>query len=555
MRTQFLRLLDHLAQQAGTPAAVLSATCPDDPQQIIPKLLDIGASPTALTTALSELFDYPIYNPSTHGNFRYRGQDWGYADNILFVACPYDLSLQPAAVLPQAECSRCRGFGLLPVQMHGEDEQTAADNRAQAKRMIDNWLDQAIKCSATDLHIAPLSNNYVRIRMRVDGRLQTLDEIPMRDGNINYLFISNTLLHIAGCQTGSFIKPVDGRFIHRSLQGSVEVRLAMHPVTVHGVNSQAFYLRLLSLHNDKSFLSIEQLGLADEVRQAFMMICRLGHGLVLMTGPTGSGKSTSLYANLAQIAKDAPWRSIQTLEDPVEHNIKGIEQTQINEAIGMDFHQGLRSLMRSDVDVILVGEVRDSQTAALAVRASLTGHLVFATVHTKDSLSAIERMIDLGVSPQSLALVLVFVFAQRLLRTVCPHCSQTARVSDEQAQFYKSLLRAGQELRVADEAGCEHCRQGYRGRHAVIEYIRISPRLATAISAGGHYEELQTAAATGRHLFLWSAAALLLQQGLTTVDECERHLPPYDDHIIVTGREGQALQATSAAADDVRPAT
>ena len=527
MKEQFAALIGRLAQQVGMPAAVLSATCPDDPRQIIPKLLDIGASASALSVALSEVFDYPLYDPDTHGDFRCQGKDWAYAGDILFVSCPFDLGLQPAAVLPAEECLRCQGFGLLPVREHSEAPHESEDNRAQAKRIIDQWLQRAIHARATDLHIAPLSGNYVRVRMRVDGRLQTLDEIPMSGAAINYLFISNTLLYLAGCQTGSFIKPVDGRFIHRHLRGSVEVRLAMHPVSVYGVNSQAFYLRLLSLHGDRDFLSIKQLGLLDEAQRIFAMVCRLGHGLILMTGPTGSGKSTSLYAALAQIAKESPWRSIQTLEDPVEHNIKGIEQTQINEAIGMSFHQGLRSLMRSDVDVILVGEVRDSQTACLAVRASLTGHLVFATVHAKDALSAIERMIDLGVSPQSLAIVLAVVFAQRLLRTVCPHCSQSVRFSECSSAAYQSLLPADQRLSLANEAGCERCSHGYRGRRAAIEYIQVSRRLATAIALRAHYAELQAAAADGPHLFLWSAAAFLLKRGLTTLDECEHQLPPY----------------------------
>lgn len=529
MNAQFSALLNRLAQQVGTPAAVLSATCPDDIRQIIPKLLDIGASPTALTSALSELFSYPVYDSEVHGDFQYQGCDWAFADNILFLACPFDPSLQPAAVLPDEARSRCRGFGILPLQIHDEDQSAPSDDRAQAKRMIDRWLEQAIQHAATDLHIAPLSSNYLRVRMRVDGRLQTMDEIPMQSEQINYLFISNTLLHLAGCQTGNFIKPVDGRFIHRRANGNVEVRLAMHPVSVYGVNSQAFYLRLLSLHGGKDVLTIEQLGLPDEVEQTFAMVCRMQHGLVLMTGPTGSGKSTSLYAHLLQIAKEAPWRSIQTLEDPVEHNIKGIEQTQINEAVGMSFHQGLRSLIRSDVDVILVGEVRDSQTARLAVRASLTGHLVFATVHAKDALSAIERMIDLEVSPQSLALVLVVVFAQRLLRTVCRRCSSSIRFADCQPMTGHALLPAEQSLRLASKDGCEHCLMGYHGRHAVIEYIRVSSKLAAAISAGGSYTALRTAAMASPHLFLWPSAVFLLQQGLTTLDECERQLPLYDD--------------------------
>ena len=163
----------------------------------------------------------------------------------------------------------------------------------------------------------------------------------------------------------------------------------MRPVNVQGTASQAFYLRLLGVHGMDGLKSFDDLGFSEHAQEVFADVRRLSQGLVLITGPTGSGKSTTLYANLARIVSDDPWRSVQTLEDPVEIDLRGVDQTQINDSAGMGFQDGLKALMRSDVDVILVGEIRDPETAKLAVRASLTGHLVFATVHARDALSAV----------------------------------------------------------------------------------------------------------------------------------------------------------------------
>lgn len=510
------------------PSAVAAATCPQSPHQVIPKLLDVGVPADALTRALAETFDYPVYREERHGGFVHvckRGR-WGYVGGVLFVACPFDPGLQPAVLLAPEAYRDFSGFGLLPVSGEQGDAGDGGYDRVQAEKVIHRWLERAVAQGATDLHVTPLTANYVRVRSRMDGRLQTLDEIAMSSEETSYRFISNMLLKMMNCATGSFIRPVDGRFEYQAGGRRVEVRAAMRPVSVQGVSSQAFYLRFLGLHDAGSLKSFSALGLPARAQTAFSEVRRLNQGLVLITGPTGSGKSTTLYANLAKIVSDDPWRSVQTLEDPVELDLRGIDQTQINESAGMGFHDGLKALMRSDVDVILVGEIRDPETAKLAVRASLTGHLVFATVHARDALSAVERMFDLGVNVKALALVLSAVFAQRLVRGVCSACSREVSFSEcTERGGYAGLFSSADRLRVARREGCAECDHGYFGRRVVIECVRVSRRLSRAIGAGAGVAELEAIIGDEGGESLRENAAALIKRGETTLSECERHLP------------------------------
>ncbi len=527
MQAKFQDLIVRLSQMRVMPAAVAAATCPQSPQQIIAKLLDMGVPSDALTQALADVFSYPVYDKGRHGEFECackRGR-WGYTGGILFVACPFDSSLQPAVLLPADAYRNFTGFGLLPVSGEREDADADGYDRAQAEKIIRRWLERAIAQGATDLHIAPLTAKYIRVRTRVDGQLQTLDEIPVSGEETSYRFVSNMLLKMMNCATGSFIRPVDGRFEYQARGRCVEVRVAMRPVSIQGTPSQAFYLRLLGARGDAGLKSFSELGFSTRAQAVFTDIRRLSQGLVLITGPTGSGKSTTLYANLARIVNDDPWRSVQTLEDPVEFDIRGIDQTQINEDIGMGFHDGLKALMRSDVDVILVGEIRDPETARLAMRASLTGHLVFATVHARDALSVVERMLDLGVNAKALALVLSAVFAQRLVRKVCRACSSEVVFSEcGESGRYADLFSPEDKLRTACAQGCAVCDRGYRDRRVVVECIRVSRCLAQAIAVGESVAVLEKIIAREGEETLWHNAASLVRRGETTLAECEKHL-------------------------------
>ncbi len=528
MKAKFQELTARLSAMPAMPSAVAAATCPQSPRQVVPKLLDVGVPAAALTRALAETFDYPIYSEERDGEFVHACEHgrWGYVGGVLFVGCPFDPGLQPAVLLAPDAYRDFTGFGLLPVTGERSEVSDGGYDRVQAEKVIRRWLERAVAQGATDMHVTPLTANYVRVRTRVDGQLQTLDEIAMSSEETSYRFISNMLLKMMNCATGSFIRPVDGRFEYHAQGRRVEVRAAMRPVSVQGTPSQAFYLRFLGVHDAGSLKSFSALGFTARAQAAFAEVRRLNQGLVLITGPTGSGKSTTLYANLAKIVSDDPWRSVQTLEDPVELDLRGIDQTQINENAGMGFHDGLKALMRSDVDVILVGEIRDPETAKLAVRASLTGHLVFATVHARDALSAVERMLDLGVNVKALALVLAAVFAQRLVRGVCSACSEQVLFSECTGRDgYTGLFLPSDRLRVAHDKGCAACDRGYRGRRVVIECVRVSRRLSRAIASGTDVAALEEIITDEGGESLRENAAALIKHGETTLSECERHLP------------------------------
>lgn len=540
MRALFDRWIAYLLETNAVSETAGLITCPDDPLQIIPKLLDLGMSEATVHRSLNKVFGWVIYSVDAYGEFEYSdpARQWGYAGGILFLSCPFDTSMQPVALLPEGACKECKGIGLLPPA----DRNVDVYDRAIAERVIRGWLKRAAQQNASDLHIMPLTSNYVRVRMRLDGQLRTLDEVAMSDGEMSYRYISNMLLRMMGCQTGDFTKPIDGRFECAVGDCNLEVRVAMRPVSVQSKACQAFFLRLLKQGGSATFRTLESLGLPEWATDFFTGIRRLSQGLVLMTGPTGSGKSSTLYANLARIARDDPWRSIQTLEDPIEQSIEGIMQTQINADIGMGFHEGLRALMRSDVDVILVGEVRDEKTAKLVVRASLTGHLVFATLHAQSALSAIERMLDLGVSGQALSSVLSALVSQRLLRRVCRHCVDFIRFAEHPGyRRYEGLLHADDRVPVANHAGCAHCNGGYRGRVPVIEAIRTGSALSGISGNESAGEKLAHYAQARQYPTLWSEAASLIRQGRTTPEECERYLPSRDEDGFHIGDADHAL--------------
>ena len=530
MSDKYEQLLSVLDRQKMLPVAVAQATCPERPEQIIPKLLELGVSPAALTISLAEVFDYLIYDPAKHGTFSCRNEaaGWGYANGVLFVSSPFNIGLQPAALLPGTAWNDLRGVGLMPISDTSMTSGQQVYGQVRAEEIVDKWLHDALAAAATDIHITPLTPKYVRVRIRVDGQLQTLEEFESDSRDCNYEFISNVLLRLANSQTGSFVHPVDGRFERTPGGRKVEVRLAMRPVNVEGGVSRAFYLRLL--YSSKSLVpgSLSTLGFSQSFLDVLAVTRCLNQGLVLITGPTGSGKTTTLYTNLTEIIKDDPWRSIQTLEDPVEQNIRGAEQTQISEQAGMDFHTGLKALMRSDVDVILVGEVRDPETARLAIRASYTGHLVFATLHAQNAVFSIERLQDFGISSKTLSSVLVAVIAQRLLRKVCPHCATSTlfREHPEQEDF-PGLLGHEEVIQRANPKGCGHCYYGYKGRQVVAEVLFLDSALLAAVAGESSALELTAQAMEQGYRTLWDEAAGLVRSGKTTIDECRRNLPPY----------------------------
>ena len=541
--SKYMAVIEHLISSGSVvPPGLKNSVCPGNPSVIIQKILDCGIGPEALTTTLSSVFNYPIYDSSKHGEAvrSCEQESWLLADqgDTFFVRNPFN-AVMPGQVLEQPLSSNVKTIGILSV-VNESDNTVSVDLKVQAKteKQINAWIAEAIEKSASDIHIIPLHGAAVRVSYRIDGQIQTIEDnhIDVHNENSIYQYISNTLVRMCNIDAGVFTKPVDGKFIYTSNDGRVvEVRLAMRPTVAQGIKTQSFWLRLLSHHhNNTQFLSLQNLGLAEQNYDLLYKLSQSNQNLVLLTGPTGSGKSTTLYSVLQTIQQVDPGKSIQTLEDPIEIHIDGVAQTQISDGMGMGFSDGLRALMRSDVDVILVGEIRDEETAKLAVRAGLTGHLVFATIHCKTSLEAIGRLLDFGVSAQLLATVLGASFAQRLVRRVCPHCSKETSVGKHpSAKHYQSLLDLNTVIRIAGP-GCSQCSKwGYKGRVLVSEALPINNKLSQAIIEQ-NYRLIETTAQTT--ISLWQHAAKLIIEGQTTLEECEKCLPEYVADLQISSR-------------------
>lgn len=369
------------------------------------------------------------------------------------------------------------------------------------KEMIDN----AVRQRASDIHIEPLERQ-VRIRYRIDGTLYekasySLKLLPA---------ISARIKIIGGMDIAEKRKPQDGRITQVVDRQEYDIRVSVLP-TVYG---EKIVMRLTSknaLTREKS-----QLGLKPAELTQFDRILRNPHGILLVTGPTGSGKSTTLYTALSELNKEDV--NIITVEDPVEANIDGINQVQVNPKANLTFASALRSILRQDPDIIMIGEIRDQETATIAVQAAITGHLVVSTLHTNSAAGTITRLADMGIEPYLISDAVVGVIAQRLVRRLCPACKRAKQATEEE----KKLLSrsAAESLTIYEPGGCPQCDgSGYRGRIGVYEIMEMSPKLKVIISRDGSSEDIkQQALQEGMHTLRMSATEYVLD-GTTSVNE------------------------------------
>jgi general secretion pathway protein E/type IV pilus assembly protein PilB len=381
---------------------------------------------------------------------------------------------------------------------------------ASIVRFVNQVLTDAIGQRATDIHLEPFEDE-LRIRYRVDGVLQDVP-VPVQLKRYQPAIVSRVKI-LSNLDIAEKRLPQDGRIRLRLQRDEVDVRVSVIPM-VHG---EAVVLRLL--HQTTALRGLAALGMDAREDGLLRRVLGLPHGIVLVTGPTGSGKTTTLYAALQEINRSEC--KIITIEDPVEYRLKGINQIQINEKAGLTFSRGLRSILRHDPDVVLVGEIRDTETAKIAVQAALTGHLVFSTLHTNDAPGALTRLVDMGVEPYLIASSVDTVMAQRLVRVLCPACKaldtspEAARLGQEwglhgSAGFYRAV-------------GCEQCRQtGYQGRRAVFEMMLLTDDVRQLLLAHRATGELRTAA--GRHGMrsLREDGIRLARLGVTSLDEVLR---------------------------------
>jgi len=370
-------------------------------------------------------------------------------------------------------------------------------------RMVNQILEQALRAGASDIHIEPFEDSCA-IRIRVDGALRELVPPPRSQ----FVSIVSRFKILAKMDIAEKRVPQDGAIALKTGDKRIDLRVNTVP-TVYG---EKMVMRIL----DKGAIPIELTGLGFDERQSKDLIesIQMPHGLMLVTGPTGSGKSTTLYACLNKL--NEPDTNICTVEDPVEYKFKGINQVQVKTQVGLTFASALRAFLRQDPDVIMVGEVRDPETAGICLRAALTGHFVLSTIHTNDSLAAVNRLVDMAIEPFLLASTLRVLEAQRLIRRLCPECKEPFDCDAETAK--STGLEAGQTL--YKPKGCEYCRgAGYRGRIGVFEVVRITPRMALLIQSRASLPEMRVAAREEGMKLLIDSGMDKVKSGLTSLEE------------------------------------
>ena len=414
----------------------------------------------------------------------------------------------------------------------GDKEITEGDQEASVIKFVNQVIWEAYKDRATDIHLEP-QEDELRIRYRIDGILHQTP-MPPQLKRFQAAIISRIKV-MSGMNIAEKRLPQDGRINVRIKGEEIDIRVSTVP-TVYG---ESVSLRLLS--RGKIFMSLDKLGFSPQDEKAIREIIIKPHGILLVTGPTGSGKSTSLYAMLSSI--NSIQKRIITIEEPVEYELRGINQIAVRPEIGLTFAMGLRHILRQDPNVIMVGEIRDLETAEIAIRASLTGHLVFSTLHTNDAPSAFTRLIDMGIEPFLVASSVEAIMAQRLVRTICPHCKAEQKVE----RSY--LLKIGfPEDEIATTkfmrgAGCEECRGlGYQGRLAIYELLVLNEALrplilnrssSTTIAQFAMEQGMRTLRTDG-----WNK----VKNGITTIDEVLR-VTQIEEHLDSLAEDKKAVRA------------
>ncbi|MES2668094.1 MAG: GspE/PulE family protein [Patescibacteria group bacterium] len=391
----------------------------------------------------------------------------------------------------------------------GKDSRTIPSS---AIGIIDTLLAEAIDRGASDIHLIP-QRAGVRVRMRIDGLLEDVHSLPQ---SIHPSLLARIKI-LAGLRTDEHFAAQDGRFVFRTLSAESDIRVSIVP-TYHGENA---VLRVLTTSQDS--LTLKNLGCKDSHQLLLTRSLERANGMILATGPTGSGKTTLLYALLHLL--DTHTRSIVTLEDPIEYSLPGISQVPVNAERGLGFANGLRSVLRQDPDVIMIGEVRDAETARLAANAALTGHLVLSTLHTNDAVSTIPRLVDLGIEPYLIASTLRLIVAQRLVRRICDTCREESEPLERDIERVRMQIGekvSGSNIFFAGR-GCEACRgTGYRGRTGIFEVLSVDDSLRETMLARSNLKDMRGVADASGMLPMMGDGIEKARKGITTIEEIAR---------------------------------
>jgi len=393
-----------------------------------------------------------------------------------------------------------------PVQL--VDEGSDEINNSPIVIFINSIIENAVRNNASDIHIEP-GESDVRVRMRIDGILHE----SVRTGLEALNAIVTRIKIMSNLNIAEKRIPQDGRIGYNLADREIDLRISTLPTTY----GEKIVIRILDRTN--FVLSKEKLGLSEEDSVKFDRLITRPYGVILVTGPTGSGKTSSLYAMLSEL--NTPAKNIVTLEDPVEYNLKGINQVRMNVKAGLTFATGLRSILRQDPDIIMVGEMRDGETAEIAIRSALTGHLVLSTLHTNDAPGAIARVVDMGIEPFLISSSILGVVAQRLVRKICPLCLNKYEPDERERKILG--LSEGQSITLTKGAGCRICNgTGYKGRTAIFEIMEVDKKLRGLIDTHATTDDIREMAVANGMSTLWDSCKRLVLKGVTTIEELVR---------------------------------
>ncbi|MGI6485790.1 MAG: GspE/PulE family protein [Tepidanaerobacteraceae bacterium] len=432
-------------------------------------------------------------------------------DIRVMFASKKDIENAIANYYPFADSSKTGIFETKKATSTVEENNETTEGFVEAKtapvvRLVDTIIEQAIKKGASDIHIEPQEKN-LRIRYRIDGMLYEV----MDFSKSMLSSISTRIKIIASMDITKKRVPQDGRIQLHFDNNDVDIRVSTLPT----INGEKIVLRLLNRSN--VLMDIKKLGFNSRQIDRLLDMLKFPYGMILVTGPTGSGKTTTLYSMLNIINRSTD--NIVTLEDPIEYSIQGVNQVQINPKGGITFANGLRSILRQDPNIIMVGEIRDYETAEISVRAALTGHLVFSTLHTNSASGTILRLLDMGVEPYLLASCLVGVVSQRLVRKICTKCKQGRKANELEIAY----LGVNDSLNIYKGKGCAACGQtGYRGRTAIGEIVRITPTHRELISKRATSQQIDKISRSCNFESLKENGIELVKNGITTIDELKR---------------------------------
>ena len=391
-----------------------------------------------------------------------------------------------------------------------EDDEKLKDLASEAPiiRLVNHLFARALDLNASDIHFEP-NESYLDIRCRVDGIMTRIERLPIKI----HTGVASRLKLMAKLDIGEKRLPQDGRIDYQFGNKHLDMRVS----TLPGVHGESVVLRILDRSDTE--VDLQQLGMPEQVLQSYQKIITQPHGMILITGPTGSGKTTTLYATLEKINNEK--QKIITVEDPVEYQLEGVTQIQANASIGLSFAAGLRSIVRQDPDILMVGEIRDHETAEIAIESALTGHLVFSTLHTNDAAGAVTRLQDMGVEGYLISSSLLAIQAQRLVRRVCTDCSKNYELSPDEVIVLETSKDDCPSIRRG--SGCERCgNTGYRGRVGLYELLRMSDSIRHHIASGADANVIREQAISEGMETLRQDAIEKLKAGLTTPEEVVR---------------------------------